>query len=305
MKIMIPYDGSKNTEKALSALRRRADFAQAQHDALIVVSDVWLADSAEEFSRAVKERRLKVARAGVSSHVPALSAWEEERVLSREALSRITSMFPLWNVKVETLPGFSLVSSEMLEKAERSKVDVIVIGAGKSFPDNGKAYGGGALRVANEATCNVFLARDHELPGGRKDDEYLPTRIALVLNGTNADERIVKVAARRKWAPNSKAGLVLDGANRPVIGETQATELLKASGLNVSVIEPEDSSPMTTAHAVVNWNPDSIFTCGERNGENGGPGLKRKTEALLRRADCSVELVRRPVVKPKVMRAAA
>jgi len=300
MKIMIPYDGSKNTEKALSALRRRADFAQAQHDALIVVSDVWLADSAEEFSRAVRERRLKVARAGVSSHAPALSAWEEERVLSREALDRVTSMFPLWNVKVETLPGFSLVSSEMLEKAERSKVDVIVIGAGKSFPDDGKGFGGGALRVANEATCNVFLARDEASSGRREADEYLPNRVALVLNGTSADERIVNTAARRKWAQNSQTRIVLGGANRPLISETQAGELLKTSGLNVSVVKPKDSSPLAAVRAVIDWNPDSVLACGERSGTNGRHSLKAETRDLLQRTNSSVELVRGPGLSRKL-----
>jgi len=69
MKILIPYDGSKNTEIALSVLRRRADFALEEHDALIVVSGIWLPESPEEFSRAAAGRRRRTVLLGISSPV--------------------------------------------------------------------------------------------------------------------------------------------------------------------------------------------------------------------------------------------
>ena len=76
MKVVIPYDGSRNVEIALSALRRREDFARERHEALIAVSDVWLSESSEEFADAVAARRHAAAISGLSSHAPALKTWE-------------------------------------------------------------------------------------------------------------------------------------------------------------------------------------------------------------------------------------
>jgi hypothetical protein len=305
---MIPYDGSISTEIVLGELKSRADFAGTEHDALIVISDVWLADSAEEFANVATARRLKVALAGASSHVQARRAREEERMLSREAHQRITSMFPLWNVEVETLPGFSLVSSEILEKVKDSNTDIIAIDVGESFADKVSHYGAGALRVANEVAYNVFIARAKGTNGVRRLGEHIefpPIRIVLVLDGTSADERILQTVARRKWARDSEVRVVLSDSNRTVVDETQATAILQAAGLNVSVDRLQMDSPSMLSQAVIDWKPDCIFTCGEPTTSRGQRRLKSETTDLLQWANCSVELVRGPQARPKVMRAAA
>ena len=62
-------------------------------DVLVTVTNVLLPLSPYDITRAVSARRMKVLTAGMSSFVPALSDYEEQRVLSLEAEKRIRAMF--------------------------------------------------------------------------------------------------------------------------------------------------------------------------------------------------------------------
>lgn len=297
MKIMIPYDGSINTEIALRALARRADYSQVEHDALVVVSDVWLADSAEEFARVSHARRRKAALAGAVSHAPALIAWEDERALSREASDRIASTFPSWNVQVEALPGFSLVSSEILEKAERSNTDIIAIGTRKPFSDMASGYGAAALRVAKEAPCSMFLASDNASSRSSGSGPYMPTRLALVLNGSISDEHIVHAVASRKLTNKSQVRIILGEANR----SSRLEKALRASGVDVSIASPESNSTSALTDAIFDWQPDAIFVSDEEIDRDGPHNV---TDVLLK-AGYSVELIRKSHSRSIAMKAAA
>lgn len=315
---MIPYDGSKNTEIALGALRRRADLAREKHEALIVVSDVWLPESPEEFASAVAARRRKTALSGTSSHAPALRAWEEERVLSHEARRRIASMFPLWDARVEFLPGFNLVSSEILEKAESSKADLIVIGAENIFAAETNGYGAGALRVVKEARCSVLLTRETGF-GGESGDwkQETPARALFIRDGTAAaDADIARTAARRKWMPGSEARIISIGAKRSAVREKHLTEKLRAAGLKASPVKQESDSAAppgaALAQAVSDWDPDCIFTgdggggyCVEENDSGRRRKLRREIEEILRLTKCSVEFVRNTQEKQRASGTAA
>lgn len=207
------------------------------------------------------------------------------------------------------MPGFSFVSSEILEKAERSETDIIVIGTQDIFAAETIGYGGGALRVAKEAGCNVFLARETDFANVSEPNENMPTRTVFILNEDD-DAEIVKTAARRKWAEGSKARIITIGAERSPIKEARAAEMLQAAGLNVSIMKPESDSPSGLVEAVLGWNADCIFAGGEGNtGEDnntcGRRNFRREVKELLRRTKCSVELVRKARGKPKTLSAMA
>lgn len=158
MKILIPYDGSKNAEAALQSLQT-AGFGE-NHEALILVADVFLPETPDEFWFAVAERRRKTQMSGYSSHVPARRRLEEEQFLLRELRERVSKMFPSWKVRVEALPGDSLASSEILQVAEKCQPDVLVIGQKSVSAAEKSGYGRGARRVAKEADCRIYFAGD-------------------------------------------------------------------------------------------------------------------------------------------------
>ena len=158
MRILISYDGSQNAENALRDLSE-AGFAGDKHEVLVVVSDVWLPETAKEFERVQAARRLKVEKSGLCSYIPARRKLEEERLLSREARKRLSLMFPSWEVRVETLPGRSLVSSEILQRAETWNAELIILGSHDDFVTvQLVGQGTGAARVAKEARCAVRIA---------------------------------------------------------------------------------------------------------------------------------------------------
>lgn len=157
MKILIPHDGTKNAENALLDLQN-AGFGQ-DDEVLIVITDVFLPESAEEFFKAVKERRLNLEKSGTCSYAPARRQFEEERLLAREIRRRLSTDFPAWNIQIETLPGLSLVPGEILEKAARWKADLIILGCEEgAMIKNPNGYKSGLRRVAAEAKCAVRLA---------------------------------------------------------------------------------------------------------------------------------------------------
>lgn len=157
MKVLIPYDGTKEAENALLELQN-AGFGQ-RDEILIVITDVFLPESAEDFSKACRERKLRLEGSGNCSYVPARRRLEEERLLSREIHRRLSSDFPAWNIKIETLPGLSLVSSEVMAKAAVWKADLIVLGSQKSEVEaSSNGYKSSLWRVVSEAECEVRLA---------------------------------------------------------------------------------------------------------------------------------------------------
>lgn len=124
LKVFIPYDGSESSDTALDNLRR-AGLPQGL-EALVAVIQVWLALSPYEITHAVSARRMKLLTSGVSSFVPALREYEEQRVLSLEADRRIRSVFPSGTVRTEVMQEFA-VAGEILRKVKSWGAELIIL----------------------------------------------------------------------------------------------------------------------------------------------------------------------------------
>lgn len=178
MRVLIPYDGTINAENALLELYY-VEFGR-DDEILIVITDVFLAESFEEFSNVRRKRRLNFESSGNSSYAPARRGYEEELFLAKEIRDRLSFELPALNISVETLPGFNLVSSELLAKAARWKPDLIILGT-QEDPTNEEddGYNSGLWRVVSEAECEVRLIRERptharviETVGSRRSPAY-------------------------------------------------------------------------------------------------------------------------------------
>ncbi len=129
MRILIPYVGTKNAENALLKLENN-EFGK-DVEIMIVITDIFMAESPDEISETRCKRRLDFESSGTCSYISSRWKLEEERFLVNKIQSRLSADFPSLNIKVETLPGYSLVSSELLEKAGRWKADLIILGKQK------------------------------------------------------------------------------------------------------------------------------------------------------------------------------
>lgn len=185
MKVLIPYDGSSNARIALEALHA-PEFAGQRLDVLILITDVWLPETTEDFFFVRADRKNRMELSGICSYVPASRNREEMLFLAREIRRQTESLTDQWNIRLENAEGFSLVSSEVLERAETWKADLIILGT-----QNGGSAG--ARRVAAKAKCRVRMV------GGLKPTgtaNRLPKQISRLLESVrfNAAEEIKTIS---------------------------------------------------------------------------------------------------------------
>ena len=288
MKILVPYDGSVNADIALESLRS-AEFALCGHEVLVVVTDVWLHDSPEEFRSIRAGRTLQMERSGISSCAPALRVYEEERFLSGEVRRRLETNNPSSHIRVETLPGNSLVSTEFLERAVSWGAELVILGSQVA------SITPGARRVASEVRCSVRIARNSKYRSGELGSNPLsPPRIAVILEGQDAG--ITEVVASRYWAAGSRALLITLGGPETLGGTfTQAAKSLTSAGLTVDTETVKHYSSLISQ--IHDWGADVVFlrAISNFNSWEQRPQLNNSHDALTSLWDDlpgSLELIR-------------
>lgn len=300
IKVLIPYDGSENTETALEDLRR-AGLPQSLN-VIVAVTDVWLPLSPYELSRAVSARRMRVLNGGTSSFVPALRDYEEQQALSAEAERRISAMFPSGTVKAEALHDTAAVANEILRKAKESGVELVIVGSKISPSPQITDYAGPAAKVAREAHCSVRIARDHTRVPRQKYES--PVRIIVAVDGSDP-AMVVQAVVERNWPAASEVRLItvrksgprdLEKESGPTLLD-QAAEELRTKGLTVSIATGEGKPEDVLLHEAREFAADCIFIHSQGfsrvvQGSNDGRGLSKTAEALALGAPCSVEIVR-------------
>ena len=297
LKVFIPYDGSESSDTALDNLSRAG--LPEGIEALVAVTQVWLPLSPHEITHAVSARRMKLLTSGMSSFVPALREYEEQRVLSLEADRRIRSIFPSGTVETEVMQEMA-VASEILRKVKRWGAELIILGAKTSPSPHITDYVGPALRVAQDAPCSVRIARSSD----RKGDA--PVQILIGVDDSDSIDQVVQAVAERFWPVGSKASIVAvrNSGPRDPVGELEMgvalerqADRLRVTGLEVSVGikygQPED----VLLQEARGLSADCIFidSHGLGHRQNDGSnrrGLGKAVEAILLGAHCSVEIVR-------------
>ena len=295
LRVFIPYDGSETAEATLTSLSRAG--LPNEVEALVAVTDVWLPLSPYENTRTVDARRLKLLTSGLSSHVPALQDYEEQRVLSLEAEHRLRSMFPAGVVRTESFQDTGVVAETILRRAKHWDAELIVLGSQRSPSSQITDYVGPALRVAEDAHCSVRIARPSERKAGSAiqimicvDDSVSSHKVVNAVServwptGTIANIVMVRKPGPHHGASDAKAGAVLDGWART----------LRANGLEASV-GIEDGEPEAVALLKSRASSvDCIFIDSHygRTDVSDGSGLGKVAAAVVLGAPCSVEIVR-------------
>jgi nucleotide-binding universal stress UspA family protein len=295
LRVFIPYDGSKTAEATLTGLSRAG--LPNDVEALVAVTDVWLPLSPREITRTVDARRLKLLTSGLSSHVPALQCYEEQRVLSLEAEHKLRSMFPAGLVKTESFQDTSVVAETILRRAKRWDAELIVLGSQKSPSSQITDYVGPALKVAGDAHCSVRIARLSD----RKVDSAI--QVMICVDESASSHKIVNAVSERVWPTGTIANIVMmrKPGPRHVASDAKAAEVLdgcahtlRASGLEVSIGiedgEPEEVVLLKSHESSV----DCVFIDPDygRTDVFGGSGLSEVAAAVVLGAQCSVEVVR-------------
>ncbi|HWQ32851.1 MAG TPA: universal stress protein [Blastocatellia bacterium] len=287
MKILIAYDGSQCADAALDDLHRAGLPAKA-HAVVLSVIENWLPPpSTLEVLEAV-DRRM------------------EATALAQRGAARLRSLMPGWEIEPEA--GFGTPAGVIIEKAERWKADLIIVGShgrsamGRFFP------GSVSQQLVHQAHCSVRVAR------GRLDEPGLPVRLIIGVDGSKYADAAVRAVASRAWPQGSQARLVNASwtipptAAEPMMIEVaewmsaesarvkqmiaRAENSLSAAGLATSVVErPEDPKKLLLSEAE-NWGADCIFVGAKGVGRVERLLIGSVSSAIAARAHCSVEVVR-------------
>lgn len=294
-RVFIPYDGSETAAAMLTGLSRAG--LPNKVEALVAVTDVWLPSSPREITRTVDARRLKLLTSGLSSYVPALQDYEEQRVLSLEAEHRLRSMFPAGLVKTESFQDTSVVAETILRRAKHWDAELIVIGSQTSPSSQVTDYVGPALRVAQDAHCSVRIAR----PSDRRVGSAI--QIIICVDDSASSHKVVNGVFARVWPTGTIANIVMmqKPGPRHVASDAKAAEVLagwartlRTSGLEVSAgIEDGELDEVVLLKSRES-SVDCIFIDPHygRTDVLDGSGLSKVAAAIVLGAQCSVEVVR-------------
>ena len=291
--VLIPYDGSENAEAALDTLNTAG--LPPDLEILVAVTHVWLPLSPYDITRAVNARRMKVLTAGVSSFVPALRDYEEQRVLSLEAEKRLSAIFPLGNIKAEAVHDVATVANEIVLKAKTWGAELVVIGSKPSPSPHIIDYAGPAVKVAQNAHCSVRIARTVD----RKDESSV--RIVIGAQEIRSAVQVAQTIAARSWPPGSEAAIVIvesgprDAAKDSAVALVlqQLAERLRAVGLKVSTAIRNGQAEEVLLQEARAFSADCIFIeSHDRDDGVNRPALSKVAQSLILGAHCSVEVVR-------------
>lgn len=310
MKVLLAYDGSKCSEAAIDDLVR-AGLPQDTECNVISVAEVWLppqtANGEGENPDPALERLVRRQREAGEK------ALEESRAFAKHASTRLKEMFPEWCISGEATYGSP--AWEILNKAEESKSDLIVVGSHGQSAISRFLLGSISQKVLTVARSSVRVAR------GRIEVDPAPVRLVIGFDGTRGAHAAVESVAARQWPKGSEVRLV--AASDPIapsaigrfvppiyeaveeINETEhewlvtaakpAVESLKQRGLAVEMqIIPGHAKRVLTEFAE-NWTADCIFLGANSFGSRLERYLIGSTSAAVAaRAHCSVEVVRLP-----------
>lgn len=298
IKVLMPYDGSESAEMALEDLKR-AGLPHAL-DAMVAVTSVLLPLSPYEITRAVSARRMKVLSAGAASFAPALREHEEQRILSLEAVRRISSIFPRARVNTEAMQDTATVANEVLRKAKHWGAELIVVGANSSPSPNITDYAGPVLKLVREANCSVRISRSAKPVGNS------PIRNIICTDGSASAVNVVEAVGNRVWPAGSEIRLVAvrkygprdstrDSETMAMLD--RAAQELRSKSLKVSIAIREGKPHDVLLQEAREFAPDCLFIDSHLGSldtyeRTEGRTLGKAAEALVLGANCSVEVVR-------------
>lgn len=190
MKILIGYDGSKESDRALAGLARAG--LPAESEALVAtVTNPW-PDAGPE--------GMAWASFGLSAASIADRALREAQDVADKGARRLRKLFPAWRVRGEAIAGRPVQG--LLGKAEAWKPDLVVLGSHGRGGLRRLALGSVSLRVLHHAKADVRISRHR--PGPAR----AAPRILLALDGSPGADRALDALAARDWPAGTSVRVV-------------------------------------------------------------------------------------------------
>ncbi len=314
MRILIGYDGSESADTALADLRR-AGLPRDVEALIVSVGEVVRPPSSigdELVGRPVTSQLVTEALAqAAAGAAQALKATEE---FAAKAGERVRSYFPHWEVQTEGLAGWP--STELIGKADEWKPDLIVVGSHGHTAVGRVILGSVSRKIITDSQHSVRVAR-----GAVEKSDSRPSRTMLGVDGSPEAEQAVREVGMRVWPRETEVRIIAvdDGKNPARISRVLPTAAamirssneeaiaasrmmvewaeseLRAIGLQVSVAIEKGDPQQVIVQEARKWEADSIFVGARKfDGTFERFSLGSVSTAVVTKAHCSVEVVRRP-----------
>jgi nucleotide-binding universal stress UspA family protein len=310
MKVLIAYDGSECADEALDDLKR-AGLPEGLEVVVLSVADVFVPPPTKE---GLDDTFPFYIPPGIRrAHEHAMREVDKARKLAERARDRLKTLFPRWEVRAEAYadsPAWAII-----RKADEWKPSLVVLGShGHTVLGGRLILGSVSQKVLYEARCSVRVARQ----ATRAADS--PARIIIGTDGSSDAAETVATVAGRDWPVGSEVKLVAvldtvmsvtpDPEEPSVVKWVEvddesewdwvrqvfepSAEKLRRAGLIASVELRKGNPKRVIVEEAEEWGADSIFL-----GAKGMRGIDRLllgsvSAAAAARANCTVEIVRRP-----------
>ncbi|MEW6733971.1 MAG: universal stress protein [Acidobacteriota bacterium] len=300
MKILIGYDGSESGKAMLRDLHRAGLPSQLEAH-IITVADIWIPPAQwddESIHPELAEGIAKKARQRVIHYL------EEAQALATEAGNQLQTDFPSWLVKAQACAGSP--AWEIIKIADEWKPDLIIVGSHGRSALGRLWFGSVSQKIVAQAHCPVRVAR------GRNESADLPIKIIIGVDGSPDADLAVHTVANRQWPAQTEVRLVTCiGAALSLPADNQLSDKLVESanyikthlekcekelsviGLNVSTVIRKDDPKYALLNEAETLNADTIYIGSRGLGAFQRFLLGSVSTAVVSRAHCSVEVVRK------------
>ena len=197
-KILIAYDGSACSEKALEDLKK-AGMPDKAEAVVFSVADSWIGYD-QGWTTAGLSPQYAVIVNDELERTQALL--KEAKSLSQKAAKKLKLLFPKWTVRAEATTD--LPAPAILDKNETWRPSLIVMGShGRSVM--GRLFlGSVSHKVLTHAHSNLRISKE----GGKKKGKYVYPRILVALDGSQEAETAFQAMLCRDWPESTHFRLV-------------------------------------------------------------------------------------------------
>ena len=282
MKLMIAYDGSECSDRALLDLLV-AGLPTEVEAVVVSVAERWLPPP----SAAALEQPADGARPGL----------EQASDLAARACARLAELFPHWDTRAVVPKGSP--ASQILEDAEAWNPDLVVVGSHGRSGLTRLLIGSVSAKVSAASSSSVRVSR------GRQLDRERPVRLLIGLDSSEGAQRAVRTVMLRKW-PEGSVALILTAVDPSVDGspardaeagwiellQRTAESDLRSAGLTVERRVAEGDPRRLLPQTASEWRADCVFVGSHGHGRLRRMFMGSVASAVASRSECSVEIVR-------------
>ncbi len=197
-KILIAYDGSDCSERALADLKN-AGMPDEAEVVVLSVADSWIGHDQGWVDAGLSPQYAVIVNDELKRTEQLL---KDAKKMSQKAAEKLKGYFPNWTVSAEATTD--LPAAAILEKNESWRPDLIVMGSHGRSAMGRLFLGSVSHKILTHAHCNLRISKEKD----KKKGKYASLRILAAFDGSQESEIAFQAMLCRDWPQNTHIRLV-------------------------------------------------------------------------------------------------